>query len=79
MSEVTAEQVKAYKNMNIASYVTYVPGLIIWIVVLARIIIFKANFFELILISCLMIVFQIAAIIGYQVQYTAAYLKLFNG
>ena len=67
---VTAEQVKSYKNMNIASYVTYVPGLLTWVAVLARILIYKANLTGLIVISCLMIVYQIASIIGYQVQYT---------
>ena len=42
MSKVTSEVVKVMKIVNIVSLVTGVPGLIIWIGVLARILINKA-------------------------------------
>jgi len=55
MSAVSAEDVEFAKNANIASLTTNVPGLIIWICVLARILINKAKLGGLVLICCIMI------------------------
>ena len=54
---VTAELVRVMKNVDIASLVTNALGLTVWIGVLARIIINKAELCGLVLICCLMIVF----------------------
>ena len=54
---ITSESVKVAKNINIASYLTNVPGLAMWIAVLARILISKVNLWGLVLICCLMIIF----------------------
>jgi hypothetical protein len=70
MPVVTAEEVKVSRNINIASLVTNVPGLAIWIGVLARIIITKAKLCGLVLICCLMITSQITIIMFCQLQYT---------
>ena len=63
---VTAEDLKVYRNLNIASYVTFVPGLLIWVVVLARILINRALMWGLICICSLMIVFFVSLIIMFQ-------------
>lgn len=65
-----AEQIKVYRNVNIASLVFNVPGLFIWIYVLARILIKKVKMWGLVLICCLMICCQIGYIVVFQVQYT---------
>ena len=69
MSEVTvtAEDVKIYRNVNIASYATGIPGLIIWLLLLVRILLKKAKIWGLILICVLMILFWIAIIMTSQV------------
>ncbi len=67
-----------YKNINIASFVTYIPGLIIWIGVLARILLKKAQLNLLVLICCLMMACQIATIILDQMMYTF-YLNQYEG
>jgi hypothetical protein len=55
---VTAEEVEAYKNINIANYPTTIPTLLLWIFVLLRMLFkkAKAKFFALIIICLLMIV-----------------------
>jgi hypothetical protein len=63
----TAAQVKVAKNVNIASLATNLLGLAIWVGVLARIIVQKDKLWGLILICCLMITYQLASIIFYQV------------
>jgi len=63
MPAVTAEDVKIYRNLNIASYAISLPGLIIWLLVLARILYHKSDMWVLILISILMILFWIAIMI----------------
>ena len=65
MTKVTAYEVKMYKNVNIASYAAAIPGLIIWLLVFARILYYKANMWVLILICILMILFWIASIITF--------------
>ena len=70
---VTPEEVRVYKNIYIASLATTIPGLAIWIGVLVKIIIRKAKLRGLILICCLMIVFQIAIIILYQMKKTCCH------
>ena len=46
------------RNLNIANYATNIPGILVWIVVLVRMLIQKATakFFALIVICVLMIV-----------------------
>jgi hypothetical protein len=78
MSEITAEKVRIYWSINIASYATNVPGLIIWICVLARILTNDAKLWGLVLICSLMIVCQIAIIIMNQMTYTMV-LKQYEG
>ena len=53
----SAEYVKMELHLNIASYVTTIPTLILWIFVLVRMLIQKARakFFALIVICVLMI------------------------
>jgi hypothetical protein len=58
--------------------VTTVPGLVIWIGVTARIVVKKAKLCRLVLICCLMIVFEIALIVILQIQYTY-FLKVYEG
>ncbi len=65
-----SENVKVYRNVNIASLATNVPGLLIWSGVLARILIKKVKLWGLVFICCLMITCQIAYIVMFQVQYT---------
>ena len=67
-----------YKNVNIVSYSLGIPGLIIWLLVLARIIYYKVKMWALILICALMSLFWIGAIITYQGQYLG-YLKAYQG
>ena len=55
MSEVTPELPQVVKNKNTVSLVTGVPSLAIWIGVLARITINRAEICGLVLICCLMI------------------------
>ena len=57
--------------MNIASYATTIPTLIMWIFVFLRMLIqkAKAKFFALIVICILMITTQIAAIVQNQLSY----------
>lgn len=65
-----AKMVRAKRNVNIASLATNIPGLLIWLGVLGRILIKKVKLWGLVLICCLMITCQIAYIVMYQVQYT---------
>ena len=65
-----AEWVRAWRNVNIASLATNVPGLLIWLGVLGRILIKKVKLWGLVFICCLMITCQIAYIVMYQVQYS---------
>ncbi len=57
--------------MNIASYATTIPTLLMWIFVFLRMLIQKekAKFFALIVICVLMITTQIAAIVQNQLSY----------
>lgn len=64
--------------MNIVSYATCIPGLITWLLVLARILYHKAKIWGLILICSLMILFSVAQTIMYQVEYNAI-LKKYEG
>jgi hypothetical protein len=57
MSEAPSPQIKAEHKINIVSYATNLPGLLIWIAVLARILIKNAKLWGLVLICCIMIVF----------------------
>ncbi len=52
------EYIKADQNINIASYVLYVPVIVLWIGLLVRMLISRDrdNFYGLIVISILMIV-----------------------
>jgi hypothetical protein len=53
------------KNINTASYCCNLPGLVIWVAVLARIL-FKARQLRvLIMISVLMVVYQISDLIAW--------------
>ena len=71
MSDIpTAGQLKVYQNLNILSYATNVPSLIIWIGLAALILMNAAQLRGLVLICWLMIVFYIANIIVFQLQYT---------
>ncbi len=58
-------------HLNIASYATTIPTLLLWIVILIRMLIqkAKAKFFALIVICILMIVSQITAILQNQLSY----------
>jgi len=76
MADVTAEQVKMYRNVNIVSYAVGIPGLIIWLLVLARILYYQAKMWSLILICVLMILFWIAVVVTYQEEYLR-YLRVY--
>jgi len=62
------EVIEAAKEINIASYATTVPNLVLWIWVFARIMRQKdrARFFALIVICVLMIFSMVASIVYYQ-------------
>jgi len=72
MSSTEEEAILAEKNINIASYATTVPTLILWIYVFVRIMRSKnrAKFFGLIVICSLMIASMIAGMLLYQLEYT---------
>jgi hypothetical protein len=65
-----AEWVRVWRNVNIASLAANVPGLLIWLGVLGRILIKRVKLWGLVLICCLMITCQFAYIVLYQVQYS---------
>jgi len=62
------EDIQVYKEINIASYVTTIPCLILWILVLARIMREKeqAKFYILTIICVLMITNLIASMLYFQ-------------
>ena len=62
MSDLT-KLVRVNRNVNIASLATNVPGLLIWLGVLGRILIKKVKLWGLVLICCLMITCQICYIV----------------
>jgi len=75
---VTLEDVQSCKNLNTASYAMGIPGLIIWLIVFARILYYKAKMQVLIMICLLMILYWIAVMILCQARYTR-YRKEYEG
>jgi len=68
MATPNEEDIQVYKEINIASYVTTIPCLILWILVLARIMREKeqAKFYILTIICGLMITNLIASMLYFQ-------------
>jgi hypothetical protein len=75
MSSTDEEVIEAYKEINIASYITNVTTLVLWIWVFVRILRQqdRSKFFGLIVICVLMIVSLIADIVLNQLGYTYTY------
>ena len=67
-----AELLKFYKDLDIASYALFTPPLALWIGLLARMLISKDRdkLTPLIVISILMILYSVAWIVYYQLEYT---------
>jgi len=80
MSPTEEEVIEVYKEINIASYIAYVPTLILWVWVFTRIMRQRdrAKFFALTIICLLMIVSMIASIVVNQLNYTYTYRSIIN-
>jgi len=74
------ETISAYEDINITSYITTIPSLIVWLWTFIRIMGQKDRhkFFSLTLICVLMITSQLAFIIGWQLNYTYTY-RFYSG
>ncbi len=68
----TAEVLKVYKQLDTGSYALNLPPLALWIGLLARMLISKDRdkLTPLIVISILMILYSVATIVDWQLNYT---------